>query len=196
MKTKTFFTAKWIAYTAMLTALVIATSPLTVPIPPFGNLYWCDFVIFTAAYLLDPVAAFCVGGIGTFLFDVILGNAAMMLPSLIIHGLQGAAVSSLMRFVFSRLPEKAEPLWAFISSLAGAGIAILGYFIQNKFVMNYDPVVIGYKAVRDVIQEVIGISIAMVICYATTFKKQLKKNNLLPDFKNEIKKPAAETEGV
>jgi hypothetical protein len=37
-----------------------------------------------------------------------------------------------------------------------------------------------------VIQEAVGIAVAMIICYATTFKRQLKKNHLLPDFKAEV----------
>ncbi len=188
MKNKrAYFTTKWISYTAMLTALVIATSFIPpAPVPPFGNLYWCDGVIFLAAYLLDPLAAFICGGIGTFLYDVIHGNAAMMFPSLIIHGLQAAAVSALLHFVFAILPKKLEPLWAGISSAVGGAIVIAGYFIVRYYINGYALAAAGYKAVANVIQEIVGISVAMVICYATTFKRQLEKNRLLPDFKNEV----------
>lgn len=181
---KLFFTTKWISYTAMLTALVIATSFIPpVPMPPFGNLYWCDAVIYLAAYLMDPVSAFITGGIGTFLYDVIHGNAAMMFPSLIIHGLQAAAVSVLVHYVF---PKKWEPLWAGISSAAGSIIVIAGYFVLRYYINGYALAAAGYKAVANVIQEIVGVSIAMVLCYATTFKTQLAKSNLLPDFKKEI----------
>ena len=58
---KAFFTTKWIAYTAMLTALVIATRV----IPPItigaNNVYWCDGMILLGAYLMDPVASFIIG---------------------------------------------------------------------------------------------------------------------------------------
>lgn len=181
---KVFFTTKWITYTAMLTALVIATSFITpVPVPPFGNLYWCDGVIYLAAYLLDPLAAFITGGIGTFLYDVIHGNAAMMFPSLIIHGLQAAAVSVLVHYVF---PKKIEQLWAGIASAVGSVIVIAGYFVLRYYINGYALAAAGYKAVANVIQEVVGVAIGMVICYATTFKKQLAKSNLLPDFEREI----------
>lgn len=183
---KAFFTTKWITYTALMTALVIATSYIPyVPIPPFGNLYWCDGVIFIAAYLIDPLAAFICGGIGTFLYDVIHGNSAMMFASLIIHGLQAAVVSALVHYVF---PKKLEALWAGIASVVGGLIVIAGYFTLRYGINGYTLVASGYKAVANVIQEIVGIVIAMVICYATTFKQQLAKNHLLPDFKNEVLK--------
>ncbi len=184
---KVFFTTKWISYTAMTTALVIATSFITpVPIPPFGNLYWCDAVIFLAAYLLDPLAAFITGGIGTFLYDVIHGNSAMMFASLIIHGLQAATVSALLHYVFPKKFKKLEPLWAGIASVVGGAVVIAGYFILRYYINEYELIACGYKAVANVIQEIVGMAIGMTICYATTFKTQLKKNNLLPDFRNEI----------
>lgn len=59
---KAVFTTKWIAYTAMLTALVVATS--VIPPVPIGtnNVYWCDGMILLGAYLMDPVASFIIGG--------------------------------------------------------------------------------------------------------------------------------------
>lgn len=192
---KAYFTTKWIAYTAMLTALVIATSFIPpVPIPPFGNLYWCDGIIFLAAYLLDPLAAFITGGTGTFLYDVIHGNAAMMFASLIIHGLQAAAVSAIMHYTLPKKLKKLEPLWAGVASLVGAAIVIAGYFVLRYYINGYEIIACGYKAVANVIQEAVGIAVGITICYATTFKQQLKRNNLLPDFKDEIlqKHPPAE----
>ncbi len=182
---KAYYSAKWIAYTAMTTSLVIATSFIVpLPIPPFGNLYWCDAVIFMTAYLLDPLASFITGGVGTFLYDVVHGNSAMMFASLVIHGLQAVAVSALLHCVF---PKKHEPLTAGISSVVGGVIVIAGYFILRYYINGYEPIICGYKAVANVIQEITGIIIGMTICYATTLKRQLKKHNLLPDFKNEIR---------
>ena len=192
---KAFFTTKWITYTAILTALVIATCaipPITIP-PLVGGIYWCDCVIFLASYLLDPIASFIVGGIGTLLYDLWLGKAETMLVSLLIHGLQASAISFLIHYVFVGM-KKYETLWAGISSAVGAIIVILGYFVfywavaplvlagGSKYGLEYATV----RIPRNIIQEIIGVIIAMVICYATTFKKQLKNSHLLPDFKNEV----------
>lgn len=184
---KAKFTTKWITYTAVLCALVIATGFIPpVPIPPFGNLYWCDGMIFLTAYLMDPLSAFIAGGIGTFLYDVIHGNSAMMFASLIIHGLQAAAVSAVLHYAFALLPKKLEPLWAGIASVAGAAIVVAGYFINRYFIAGYTAVAAGYRAVANVFQEIIGIAVGITVCYATSFKAQLAKNNLLPDFKKEV----------
>lgn len=187
MNKKYIFTTKWISYTALMCALVIATSFIPpLPIPPLGNLYWCDGIIFVAAYLLDPLAAFIAGGVGTFLYDVIHGNAAMMFPSLIIHGLQAAATSALVYFVFSKFPKKSQPALTGLASLVGGAIVIAGYYITRR-ITGYTAEVAGYKAVANLIQEAVGISIAMVICYGLTLKEQLEKYRLLPDFKREVK---------
>ena len=181
---KAFFTTKWIAYTAMLTALVVATNFIPAVPTPAGRIYWVDGVVLIAAYLMDPLAAFIAGGIGSFLYDV-FQSPAMMVPSLLIHGLQGAIVSTLVHYVFPLiLPKKLEALGAGIASVIGAVEVVLGYFVY-RCLQSGAP----YAATnipRNIIQEIIGISIAMIICYATTFKKQLEKSHLLPDFKKEI----------
>lgn len=125
-------------------------------------------MIFLAAFLLDPFSAFIAGGVGTFLYDVILGNAAMMFPSLIIHGLQAVVVSVLLHCVF---PKKRKALWAGVSSVFGALIVIGGYFVLRYYINGYALAAAGYKAVANVIQEVVGISIALSIYCAARFKK-------------------------
>lgn len=181
---KVFFTTKWISYTAMLTGLVVVTSFIPpVPMPPLGNLYWCDSVIYLAAYLMDPFASFIIGGLGTFLYDVIQGNAAMMFASLIIHGLQAAAVSALRCYILPKVPEF---LWSLIASIVGGVVVIGGYFVLRYYIQGNVIQYCGLRAIANVIQEAVGIVLGMVICYATTFKRQLAKNNLIPDFKQEV----------
>lgn len=182
------FTTKWIAYTAMFTALVVATNFIPAIPTPAGRIYWVDGVVLIGAYLMDPLAAFIAGGIGSLLYDVFL-SPAMMVPSLIIHGLQGAIVSAFLHYV---LPKKHEPLWAVVAALAGAIEVVLGYFAYRCITLGAPTAVINIP--RNVIQEIIGITIATVICYATTLKRQLEKSRLLPDFKKEMlenKKTAA-----
>ena len=182
---KVFFTTKWLTYTAVMTAMVVATAAIPPAPTPAGNVYWCDGVIFLAAYLFDPLAAFIVGGLGTFLYDLCFGNAAMMLVSLVIHGLQGVAVSALLHFVFPK-NGKYEPLWAAVSSVAGALIVIFGYFLTYWLIVSKGYAYAAIRVPRNIIQEIIGVSVAMVLCYATTLKRQLRKNNLLPDFGSEV----------
>ena len=188
----TIFATKWITYTAMLTALTVATAAIPPAPTPWGNVYWCDGIIFLTAYLMDPFASFIVGGLGTLLYDMCFGNAAMAPVSLIIHGVQGAAVSVLLHCAFKGLAKKREPVWAGISSVAGAIAVIGGYFAFYCLIApliypdkNYGYAYASVRVVRNVLQEVIGIAAALTVCYATTLKKQLAKSNLLPEFKKE-----------
>lgn len=181
--TKILYSTKWIAYTALFTAFVVATNFIPAIATPVGRIYWVDGVVLLAAYLLDPVAAFIAGGVGSLLYDV-FQSPSMMLPSLLIHGLQGAVVSALLHLVPPRRLGKWEWIKALICSLIGAVIVVLGYFIY-RVVTRGTPVAVA-SIPRNIVQEIIGISIAMVLCYATTFKLQLQKNGLLPDFKREI----------
>ena len=183
------FTTKWIAYTAMLTALVVATNFIPAIPTPAGRIYWVDGVVLIGAYLMDPLAAFIAGGIGSLLYDVFL-SPAMMLPSLIIHGLQGAIVSALLHYV---LPKKHEPLWAVTAAVIGAVEVVLGYFAYRCITLGVPTAVTNIP--RNVIQEIIGISVATVICYATTLKRQLAKNHLLPDF-GELRKKREDEESA
>lgn len=180
---KAFFTTKWITYTAVMTALVVATGFIPAVPTVAGNIYWVDGMVLIAAYLLDPLASFIAGGVGSLLYDI-LKSPAMMLPSLLIHGLQGAVVSALLHYVVPNHFKKWEWVKAVIASLAGAVIVVLGYFSYRCITLGVPVAAVNIP--RNIIQEVIGISIAMIICYATTFKAQLAKNHLLPDFKNEV----------
>lgn len=177
---KVLYSTKWIAYTAVFTALVIATGFIP-PIPTAaGKIYWVDGIVLIGAYLMDPLAAFIAGGVGTLLYDL-LQSPSMMVTSLLTHGLQAAVVSTLIHFV---LPKKHEEVWALVASLAGAVVVVAGYFIYRVVTLGTETALASIP--RNIIQEVIGISIAMVLCYATTFKKQLRRQHLLPDFKREI----------
>ena len=51
-------------------AMNIAVCPASVPVPG-GHFYLNDIIICTAAILMDPLAAFMVGGVGAFLGDMI-----------------------------------------------------------------------------------------------------------------------------
>ena len=168
----------------MLTALVVATNFIPALPTPAGRIYWVDGVVLIAAFLMDPLAAFIAGGVGSFLYDIFL-SPAMMFPSLIIHGLQGAIVSALVHYVAPKIfSKKLEPLGAGIAAVVGAVEVVFGYFVY-RWITHDIPYALT-NIPRNVIQEAIGISIAMVICYVTTFKRQLEKNHLLPDFKKEV----------
>ena len=194
------FTTKWIVYTAMLTALVVATGYIPAIPVLTGKIYWCDFVIYMAAYITDPIASFIVGGVGTSFFDLfgINGTAYNAIPSLFIHGAQGLLASSLFilwrKFAPFKKSTKIEVTGAVISSILPALIVIFGYFLKRLTWEGLAAEVALYKMPANILQEIIGITVALILLYATSFKRQLEKNHLLPDFERELfnKKTAEE----
>lgn len=201
-KKKVLFTTKWLTYTALMTALVVATGYIPgIPVLT-GKIYWCDFAIYTAAYILDPLAAMIVGGIGTTFFDLfgINGTAYNAIPSLLIHGMQGLFTSLI--FILLRKPlnktksNKKEGVIAVISSIFPGLWVIFGYFIKRITWETLPPEVAALKMPANVLQEVIGIAVAVIICYVCRLKKQLKRARLLPDFKGEILNKTDPTEST
>lgn len=185
------FSTKWIAYTALLTAFVVVMGYVPgLPMIPAGKVYWCDFAIFMAAYLLDPVAALIVGGVGTSFFDLfgINGTAYNALPSLIIHGLQGfVAAGGLMllkKFFNKDGDKKREMILAIAASILPALIVIFGYFIKRTFLeAGGTPAYALSKMPANIVQEIVGVAVAVVICYLLRLKEQLIKNRLLPQWR-------------
>ena len=93
MTTKTKHGTRWLCTTALLMAMniIMSMSVFSVPVPG-GHLYLNDVIICFAALILDPLGAFCVGGVGAFLGDFFFYPTPMFV-SLVTHGLQAVAIS-------------------------------------------------------------------------------------------------------
>ena len=149
MNTKsTKYDARWITTTAVLTAMNIALSSFGVPVPG-GHLYLNDVIICFAALLLDPLAAFCVGGIGAFIGDMIFYPAPMFV-SLVTHGLQAVVISLCAR----RLPGN-KVTASIIGVALGAVIMVVGYSLGRAYVYS-TPVYALLKLPFQILQAVVG----------------------------------------
>lgn len=183
-------TTRLITFTAMMTALVMVSGFIPpLEIPPIGRIYWCDGIIFTACFLFAPLPSAIVGGLGTFLYDLLLGNVVMMFASLVIHGVQAFLVSFLFHKIF---PKKHEPVFAFSAALVGAAVVIAGYFVTRVLLQAKT---LEYALIRipsDVIQEAVGIAAALLLAYGFRLKNALYKNGLLPEV--AVKKDNSATE--
>ena len=149
---------KWITATAVFMGMNIALCAFGIPVPG-GHLYLNDVVICTAALLLDPVAAFIVGGIGAFLGDFLFYPLPMFV-SLAAHGLQAAAVSILFRSLFPRHRKLA----AWISVAAGAVIMVTLYTLGKIYVYStfeYAMIKLPYE----IAQALIGMAGSVLLCF-------------------------------
>ena len=123
---------RWLTITALFMGMniILSLSIFSIPVPG-GHLYFCDAVIDTAAILLDPFAAFVVGGIGSFLGDFFFYPAPMFV-SLVTHGLQAVIVSLLSHSLWTRKPV----LSSSVAVTAGAVIMVIGYTLGRAYVYS------------------------------------------------------------
>ena len=162
---------KWICVAALFMALNIIMSSFGIPVPG-GHLYLCDLVICTAAILLDPLAAFLVGGVGSFLGDMLFYPAPMFV-SLVTHGLQALVISLL---VHSRLGgrEKKHFVTSLIATLIGAVIMVVGYTLGKTFVYStfeYAMLKLPYESA----QALLGVFGSLFLCYKAGLLKIFTK---------------------
>ena len=144
----TKYDARWITTTAVLTAMNIALSSFGVPVPG-GHLYLNDIVICFAALLLDPLAAFCVGGVGAFIGDMLFYPAPMFV-SLVVHGLQAVVISLCAR----RLPGN-KVAASVVGVSLGAVIMVVGYTLGRAYIYS-TPEYAVLKLPFQILQAVVG----------------------------------------
>lgn len=158
--------AKWITTAAIFMALNIAMSSFGIPVPG-GHLYLCDLVICTAALLLDPLAAFVVGGIGSFLGDMIFYPLPMFV-SLVVHGLQAVAISKIAH------SGKQDFKRSLVATLVGAVIMVVGYTLGKTFVYStfeYAMIKLPYE----IAQALIGVAGSLLLCHKSNLIGLYKK---------------------
>ena len=163
-KPKKRFTARWIAITACLLAANAAASSFSIPVPG-GHFYLCDVVICTAALMLDPVAAFFVGGVGSFLGDFLFYPTPMFV-SLVTHGLQAVIISVFSHYIMKKRPA----LSAGIGVAIGAVIMVVGYSLGRAFIYS-TPEYALLKLPYQVLQAVVGAVAGMLLCFKCSVRK-------------------------
>ena len=143
-------------FTAM--TVILSLSIFSIPVPG-GHLYFCDTVINVAAILLDPVSAFVVGGIGSFLGDFFFYPAPMFV-SLVTHGLQAVVVS----LISHRILKRRQALASGIGVIVGAIIMVIGYTLGRAYVYS----TLEYSLIKlpfEIVQAGFGAVFSMVVCY-------------------------------
>ena len=126
---------RWLTITGLFMALniIMSMSIFSIPVPG-GHLYLCDLVICTASLLLDPLAAFIVGGVGSFIGDMIFYPLPMFV-SLATHGLQ-AVVISLIAHSSRNSSGNIQFSRSLVATLVGAVIMVVGYTLGKTFVYS------------------------------------------------------------
>ena len=152
------YTTIRITTTAIFMAMNIALSSFGIPAPG-GHLYLCDVIICLAAILLGPLEAFAVGGIGSFLGDLLFYPLPMFV-SLVTHGLQAVVISLIAHKTFREHPKLASGIGVSV----GAVIMIVGYTLGKGLIYStweYAFIKLPYE----IAQGVIGAVLSMLLCW-------------------------------
>lgn len=166
------YTTFWLCITAVFMALNVVMSSFSIPVPG-GHLYLNDIVICTVAILLDPVAAFVVGGIGAFIGDFLFYPLPMFV-SLVTHGLQAVVISLLSHYTLKRHPAAASG----IGVAVGAVIMVVGYSLGRAFIYS-TPEYAVLKLPYQILQAAVGAVIGMVLCWKCGLVELFKKKGLM-----------------
>ena len=158
------FTTIRLTLTALFMAMNIAMSSFGVPVPG-GHLYLCDIVICTAAILLNPLEAFVVGGIGSFLGDMIFYPLPMFV-SLVTHGLQALVISVFAHYVLKKHPK----ISAGIGVSIGVLIMVAGYTFGKAFIYSTPEYAI-MKLPYEFAQGILGAVFGMLLVFRCGLKK-------------------------
>ncbi|MDD6095084.1 MAG: ECF transporter S component [Clostridia bacterium] len=151
-------TTVWLCTTALFMALNVVMSSFGVPVPG-GHLYMNDIIICTAAIILDPFAAFMVGGVGAFLGDLFFYPLPMFV-SLVTHGLQAVVISVFSHYVM----KKHRVLASGIGVAIGAVIMVVGYSLGRAFIYS-TPEYAVMKLPYQILQAAVGAVLGMLLCW-------------------------------
>ena len=157
-KNKPTRTTQCLCLTAMFMALNVIMSSFSIPVPG-GHLYMNDVVICTAAILMDPLAAFLVGGVGAFLGDLLFYPTPMFV-SLATHGLQAIVISLFAHRVMKKHPAVASG----IGVTLGALIMVAGYSLGRAFIYS-TPEYALLKLPYQFLQAGVGAAVGMLLCW-------------------------------
>lgn len=158
---------RMLTVTALLLAMniIMSMSVLSIPVPG-GHMYLNDVIICLAAFLLDPLHAFIVGGVGAFIGDFLFYPAPMFV-SLVTHGLQAVVVSLCSRRLFGRKHNVAA---AVVGSVLGLIITVAGYTFGRAFIYS-TPAYAVLKLPFQFLQTAVGSAIAIFLCFGCGVRK-------------------------
>ena len=165
-------TTYWLCINAVFMALNVSMSSFGVPVPG-GHLYMNDIIICTAAIILDPLAAFMVGGVGAFLGDLFFYPLPMFV-SLVTHGLQAVVISIFSHYVLKKHPVLSSGIGVTI----GAVIMVVGYSLGRAFIYS-TPEYAVLKLPYQILQAGVGAIVGMILCWKCKLVELFNKKGLL-----------------
>lgn len=161
-------TVRWLTMTALFMAMNIIMSSFGIPVPG-GHLYLNDVIICTAAIIMDPLSAFIIGGVGSFLGDLFFYPAPMFV-SLAVHGIQAVVIS----LCAHHLMKGHKTAGAVAGVVIGAVIMIVGYSLGRAYIYSTPEYAI-LKLPYQILQAAVGAVAGPLLCFKCRLKSAGEK---------------------
>lgn len=127
---------KKIVFAALMAALTyVATTIIKIPSPTNGYIHLGDGLVFLSGILLGPIYGGLAAGIGSMFVDLLGGYTQYVLGTFIIKTLAAMACGFLSKHLVNTV-KKIVPR-TIVSSLAGAFIIVIGYFLYESLFLSY-----------------------------------------------------------
>jgi len=144
---------------ALMAGLIFVLTTLPrIPTPIGGYVHLGDVGVTFAALAFGPWVALVAGGLGTALADIYGGYAQFALASLLVHGLQGWALATIVR-------RRKDVLSLGLAVAVGTLIVVAGYFVAE--VLMYGAADAALELVPNALQVltggVIGVPLYMAV---------------------------------
>ena len=149
-------------------------SSFGIPVPG-GHLYLCDAVICLASILLNPFEAFVVGGVGSFLGDMLFYPLPMFV-SLVTHGLQAVVISLISHKTLKSHPKIASSIGVTIGGI----IMVTGYTLGKIYVYSTFEYAMT-KLPYEIAQATLGAVLGMILCWRCGIRKLYMRTAHVPD---------------
>ena len=163
-----------IAAMFMAVNIVLSSSVFSLPVPG-GHLYMNDIAICTASLILDPISAFIVGGVGSFIGDLLFYPTPMFV-SLVTHGVQAAVISIIAHSTLKSHKLVASVIGVFV----GAVIMVAGYSLGRAYIYS-TPEYALLKLPYQILQAAVGAVMGVLICHRFGLIKLAKKKGFYYD---------------
>lgn len=172
---KARFTTRMVAYTGIMTAMVMVATLLGFSTAQF---YFNvgDTVILICSAIFGPIPAMIAGGLGAFFADMAVYPATMVF-TLCIKAVEGFVAGCLFKIIYKFIKNK--PLKIILSIIAMAfssALMMTGYFLcQTLFYGTYAAAIIALP--MDAVQAVVSTTLASILlylCHLIEFKERFK----------------------
>lgn len=195
-------TAKTIAYTGMMTAIVYVCTLIGIPFPAF-NFNIGDSAILICGAMFNPLCAMIAGGLGSFLADLTT-YPATMLYTLVIKAIEGLVAGFIFQAIYrwydkSQMPAKKKfilkVVFAVLTCLGCSLFMAGGYFICKAFM--YGTIESALTSLpKNILQAVVSTALASLVLYAGRLEKtrHLTYGSFVDLFTKPVSQPTSATD--